>query len=192
MRPTSFCRRGHPPRRRWCNRPAPSPSSSQVSSIPVGSGFVASLARPGRIVASTPHWTLPIDIQSGRSGPAAIRAFGIPPRTPRRWTAHRHRPRHSPSTRRCVAIRCGRCARAVGGQAAAAPPSRVMNSRRLIGLVLGPRTDPTILAGRKGASHRRKNRLLMSESGQTEKNSLRANVVRVAPERWGNRPAACG
>jgi hypothetical protein len=58
------------------------------------------------------------------------------------------------------------CACAASGHAAAAPPSRVMNSRRVMGLILRPRTDPIILAGRKGASHRRKKRLLMSESGQ--------------------------
>src|SRR6266849_5715570 len=59
------------------------------------------------------------------------------------------------------------CARATSGQAAAVPPSRVMNSRRLMGFVLGLRTAPYHTVERELCFAAQRHRPFMSELGQT-------------------------
>src|SRR6266702_3693870 len=56
--------------------------------------------------------------------------------------------------------------RATSGQAAAVPPSRVMNSRRLMGFVLGLRTAPYHTVERELCFAAQRHRPFMSELGQ--------------------------
>src|SRR5712692_4629361 len=61
------------------------------------------------------------------------------------------------------------CARATSGQAAAVPPSRVMNSRRLMGFVLGLRTAPYHTVERELCFAAQRHRPFMSELGHSRR-----------------------
>src|SRR5215831_17148731 len=93
------------------------------------------------------------------------------------------------------------CARAASGHAAA-PPTSVMNSRRLIVAPRGQNDAPHRLTAvrvlerdERGANC---DQLFSAGNvgfephyrGQNRKSSKSANVFRFAPERWGNRPAS--
>src|SRR6266566_351023 len=85
-------------------------------------------------------------------------------------------------------IFAGCCARAASGHVAAVPPKSVMNSRRCMHPPEGKthrRLKPNTLrrgGGEKGQPIDPKRCDPMSEMGQTEKNSMRANVFRFDPE----------
>src|ERR1700758_1142379 len=64
--------------------------------------------------------------------------------------------------------KAGCCARAASGQVTAAPPTRLMNSRRLMGFVLKAEDrNLTTLLRENCASHRSENTLPASELDQT-------------------------
>ena len=74
----------------------------------------------------------PSECRSGCCGPPPTRASGVPRGTPRRRPVLPGRSRHTPSARRSAAS--ARLLRARGERPRrAAPPSSVMNSRRLMG-----------------------------------------------------------
>src|SRR5262245_65734933 len=78
-------------------------------------------------------------------------------------------------------IRLPCCALAASGHAAAAPPSSVMNERRLMGTLVRLRAAHYTPLRKNAAVHHSKNCALMSQMGHELKGSARAYRVRFAP-----------